>query len=183
LSEEAPEVPSTKQIWFTADSHFNHANIIKYCKRPYSSADEMDRDLVKRWNAKVKKDDIVWHLGDFCLGSKDKTKKIFKKLNGQINLVMGNHDRHSLSFYYSIGFNRVHDRPVVLKDFFVLSHAPLGWVSDSLPFANIFGHVHGSELYKTFTARSACVCVERWDYAPVLMDVLIAGMKKEEVDK
>ena len=181
LTEEA-EVTDMKNVWFTADSHFSHANIIKYCNRPYSDAASMNKDMVKRWNACVKKDDIVWHLGDFCLGNKKEIEKIFKQLHGNIRIVLGNHDRHNVKFYYDVGFSRVYDMPVMFNGFFVLSHVPLGWVRDNLPFANIFGHVHNSELYNTFTARSACVCVERWNYAPVLMSELVNGMMKKEKD-
>ena len=52
-------------IFFTSDTHFNHENIIKYCSRPYVDKNEMNEDLIKRWNSVVKENDIVFHLGDF----------------------------------------------------------------------------------------------------------------------
>ena len=179
LTEEVEKV-NAQHVWFISDTHFGHENIIKYCNRPYASAKEMDKDMVAKWNAKVKKNDIVWHLGDFSLGNKKDIEKVFKQLHGNKRIVLGNHDSHSMKFYYDIGFSKVYDRPVLFNGFFILSHAPLGWVNNDLPFANVFGHVHNSELYNTFTARSACVCVERWNYAPLLWSDILTGMQKEE---
>jgi len=52
--------------WFTADFHLGHANIIKYCERPFRNVLEMNRTIIKKHNERVKKDDIVYFLGDFC---------------------------------------------------------------------------------------------------------------------
>ena len=79
-------------IWITSDTHFNHYNIIEYCNRPFSNVDEMNKELIKRWNSVVKKNDKVWHLGDFFLGKKDDAADIISHLNGNIYLIKGNHD-------------------------------------------------------------------------------------------
>ena len=168
------------QHWLVSDTHFFHANIIKYCNRPFSSVDEMNEELVKRWNAVVGPNDIVHHLGDFCFGKKENVLEILPKLNGKIDIVLGNHDHHKIGFYYEAGFHRVYDRPIVLRNFFILSHAPLEWVSNDGPYANFYGHVHDSQVYKTTTARSCCMCVERWNYAPVRWEDAVEAMKKEE---
>ena len=170
----------TNRTFVVSDTHFYHENIIKYCDRPYANMLEMNEDLIAKWNAVVGKDDIVWHLGDFCFGSKDHIKEIVPRLNGRINLVLGNHDHHKIAFYYECGFNRVYDHPVVISNFFILSHEPLQWVPDNTPMCNIFGHVHQQQLYKTFTPRTACVCVERWNYTPVKLSDLINGMQIAE---
>lgn len=59
-------------IWFTADFHFGHSNIIRYCNRPFRNVEEMDRTILERLNASVKVNDILYFLGDFCIGSKAK---------------------------------------------------------------------------------------------------------------
>jgi calcineurin-like phosphoesterase family protein len=59
-------------IWFTADFHFGHNNIIRYCNRPFRSVEEMDQTILDRLNASVKANDILYFLGDFCIGSKAK---------------------------------------------------------------------------------------------------------------
>jgi calcineurin-like phosphoesterase family protein len=79
--------------FITADTHFSHAQIIQYCKRPFTSVQEMDEQLIRRWNRKVPQRAIVYHLGDFCFATKDRQEKIMKRLNGQIRLVRGNHDK------------------------------------------------------------------------------------------
>jgi calcineurin-like phosphoesterase family protein len=81
------------QTWFTADTHFGHANIIKYCDRPFDSVESMRIGLVERWNAVVAPDDRVLVLGDFALGRIDETLGVLPELNGTKHLVVGNHDR------------------------------------------------------------------------------------------
>ena len=70
------------KIFFISDTHFGHTNIIKYCNRPFNNTDEMDTALIKNWNAKVPKDGIVYHLGDFAWGSINYWEKIREQLNG-----------------------------------------------------------------------------------------------------
>ena len=158
-----------ENVWFTSDTHFNHANIIKYCNRPFASVEEMNEKLIENWNITVGKDDLVWCLGDFCLGydQKKHIPELVSKLNGRINLILGNHDHNSVKFYYDAGFNRVYDRKVIINDFVILTHAPLMFLNDNTPFFQVFGHVHDSELYPTFAKTGCCVCVERHDYKPI----------------
>lgn len=169
----------TSSTWVVSDTHFYHENIIKYCSRPYANAVEMNEDMIAKWNAVIGKDDIVWHLGDFAFGSKDHVKEIVSRLNGRINLVMGNHDHHKVSFYYESGFHRVYDHPVLVSNFFILSHEPVQWVKDGDVYANVFGHVHDQELYRDFTSNSFCACVERIGYAPIRWTDMIDKMREE----
>ena len=84
------------KIFFVSDTHFGHTNIIKYCNRPFNNTDEMDEALINNWNAKVPKDGIVYHLGDFAWGSINYWEKIREQLNGEIILIYGNHDEKYL---------------------------------------------------------------------------------------
>lgn len=79
-------------IFFTADTHFYHKNVIDYCNRPFSHLEEMNEKMIERWNVRVGPEDTVFHLGDFSFGSKAKTKIVLGRLNGSIYLVRGNHD-------------------------------------------------------------------------------------------
>lgn len=74
-------------------THFCHRNVIEYSKRPFSSIEEHDEILISNWNKCVKKNDIIYFLGDFCLANKEKTLEIRKRLNGQIFFIIGNHDK------------------------------------------------------------------------------------------
>lgn len=168
------------QHWLVSDTHFFHANILKYCNRPFKDVNDMNEELIKRWNAVVGPNDIVHHLGDFCFGKKENVMAVLPRLNGKIDIVLGNHDHHKIGFYYEAGFHRVYDRPVVVRNFFILSHAPMEWIANDGVYANFYGHVHDSQVYKTVTARSCCCCVERWNYTPIKWEDAVAAMKKEE---
>jgi calcineurin-like phosphoesterase family protein len=83
-----------RRIFFTGCTHFNHTNIIKYCQRPFQTVEEMNEVLIRNWNKKVSKDDIVYHIGDVALCcTADWVNLLFKNLNGEKCLVLGNHDR------------------------------------------------------------------------------------------
>src|SRR3972149_2927673 len=97
-------------IFFTSDTHFNHANIIKYCGRPFGSVDEMNREMITRWNAVVDPEDTVYHLGDFALGKVSEWPAIFRQLNGSKKiLIRGNHYR-SQRHMIELGFAEVHNK-------------------------------------------------------------------------
>jgi len=79
-------------IFFTSDHHFGHSNIIKYCSRPFVSVEEMNHEMIRRWNSVVKPEDTVYYLGDFSLVL-EPVRAIAPQLNGRKILIMGNHDR------------------------------------------------------------------------------------------
>jgi calcineurin-like phosphoesterase family protein len=87
------EVDELNNIFITADQHFGHENIIKFCNRPFKTTEEMDKMLIENWNKTVGSDDIIYHLGDFTLGNFKIAKDYFKQLNGKIQ-VLGNHWHH-----------------------------------------------------------------------------------------
>ena len=80
------------KIWFTSDTHFGHQNILRFCERPFVSVEEMDNTIIERWNLKVGKDDIVFHLGDFAFATNKRWQELISLLNGKIYLILGNHD-------------------------------------------------------------------------------------------
>ena len=185
--------------FLTSDTHFWHKNIIRYCNRPWHSGSNGDGELVvsdddvhnmtealvEKWNSVVGVDDVVWHLGDFAFFRRsqwERASELINRLNGEKVLVLGNHDRRiseHTSFWRDLGFSEVYDHPVVCNKFFVLSHEPLEFLSPNLPFCNIFGHVHDSEPWRTFTRNSCCVCVERWDYTPVRLETIKVEWERE----
>lgn len=79
--------------FFTADLHLGHANIIRYCHRPFADVTAMNRSLVERWNEAVTADDEVWILGDLCMGQISESLPLVGRLRGHKVLVAGNHDR------------------------------------------------------------------------------------------
>ena len=154
-------------IYFTADTHFGSDALRRYENRPFADTEEMDRELIRRWNARVGQEDTVYHLGD--LGGEGHEREILSALQGTKYLIKGNHDRQTNSYYRSAGFAEVYDMPVIFRDFWILSHAPL-YVCENMPYANLFGHVHASPLYRDFSRQHCCVSVERTGYAPIRLE-------------
>lgn len=161
------------KTFFIADTHFNHDRIIPICKRPFSNVDEMNNKLIENWNSVVCDDDTVWILGDyFYFPNPIKSfvpiaicRDITTKLNGIKNLIIGNHDTQDIEYYKSCGFNFVSPYPIILNNFYILSHEPLQ-LTETTPYFNVYGHVHNDEKYKD-TETSKCVSVERIDYKPI----------------
>ena len=81
-------------IYYTSDLHLCHENIIRLCNRPYKTIEEMNEDLINRWNKKVKPNDVVYVLGDFFFKQQDSkyVSSVLKRLNGEKILIKGNHD-------------------------------------------------------------------------------------------
>lgn len=155
--------------WFTSDSHHFHSNILNYCDRPYDTIEEMDEDLIRRWNGVVKEDDTVFHLGDFCFGD---IKKYTSRLNGNIILVKGNHDDKSESIidhivikYFGLDINLIHDYREGSLDYDLI----------------LCGHLH--ELWKIKRLPGVTIVnvgVDVWDYTPVNMKSIIKFIKKNK---
>ena len=55
-------------IYFTADTHFGHYNVIRFCDRPFASAEEMDEAMIQNWNDRVTGNDTVYILGQHQCG-------------------------------------------------------------------------------------------------------------------
>lgn len=157
-------------IYFIADTHFSEESIIRYENRPFRNIMEMDKKLITRWNKVVSEEDFVYVLGDF--GATNQEDSVLKQLKGTKLLVKGNHDTNSNYYYRKVGFQEVYDYPIIIKNFWILSHEPL-YVNENMPYANIFGHVHNSPIIKTFSKQHYCVSVERINYAPISFDEII----------
>lgn len=148
-----------------ADTHFGHFNIIKYCNRPFTSVEEMNEEMIRRWNAVVTPDDLVYHLGDFALGPADYVREYRTKLNGYIEMVMGNHDHRSIGFWNKIGI-AAHKRPITVDDI-IFSHAPI--MHPDLP--NVHGHTHNFNT--NIAGIHVCVSVEQINYTPISLDKIM----------
>lgn len=167
-------------LYFIADTHFSEENIIQYENRPFENAGQMNEELIKRWNHVVKEEDEVYLLGD--IGAEHQEAAIINQLTGRKYLVKGNHDRMSNQYYRDAGFTEVYDCPVIIKNFWILSHEPL-YVNTNMPYANLFGHVHNSPIIKTFSNHHYCVSVERINYTPVSLDeIMLKIQKNKELD-
>ena len=133
-------------LFFTSDTHFNHANIIRFCSRPFETVEEMNEQLILRWNEVVAPDDTVFHLGDFALGGSAVWTKVLDRLNGKIHLIMGNHDLKNLRQGFMGRFEEVTMQRYIQvgKVSLYLNHHPFlcfeGGQRDNC--WQLFGHVH-----------------------------------------
>lgn len=147
------------KTFIISDTHFHHKNIIEYSGRPFKSIDEMDSEIIKRWNNKISKDDLVIHLGDFGLGNDKELKSTRDKLNGTIILLRGNHDHKSVR---KAGFMII--KGTLEIDNFILSHNPLA--KDKIPngFVNVHGHIHERE-----SPTGINISIEHTNYEPITL--------------
>ena len=133
-------------IFYIADWHYNHANILSYDNRPFKTVEEMDAALVERWNATVTSADTVYVLGDMFWGGETKAVPVLDSLNGKKILIKGNHDRckntefrkrfDQISGYLEITDG---DRHVVL------CHYPMPCFKNHFHgWYHLYGHVHNS---------------------------------------
>lgn len=156
------------KVFITADTHFGDGNIIRYEKRPFSSIQCMDKQMIASWNSVVNKEDRVFHLGDVGVYPRLKMQNIIKQLNGTKILIMGNHDNYlTLKEWMECGFDEVYNYPIIYQEFIIMQHQPPQYINFAMPFFYLYGHVHGTKMYETITRQSACVSVERWNYTPV----------------
>ena len=129
-------------------THFNHENIIRFCKRPFKDVNHMNEEIIKRWNNVVKPDDIVFHLGDFAWGGSDVWSKTLNRLNGHIYLIEGNHDEKNLRQGYYSKFEHVaYQMHIYIEGQSIyLNHYPFlcfaGTYRGEEATWQLFGHVH-----------------------------------------
>ena len=80
-------------IYYIADMHFGHKNVLRFDNRPFAEADLMDEVLIHNWNERVTDEDTVYVLGDAFWKNEENSVKIIQRLNGHKHLIRGNHDR------------------------------------------------------------------------------------------
>ena len=134
-------IEDNKKVFYIADTHFGHANIIKHCNRPFESADEMDNTLIDNWNNVVGKDDIVIVVGDFAFKGATHTEYL-AKLNGKIYLVRGNHDKSAYGFEKAVDMMKIKHKGNTI----VLCHYPMcEWDGFFRNTVHFYGHIHNAK--------------------------------------
>ena len=160
------------ELFFTSDLHFGHANIIKYCERPFKDVYHMNEELIKKWNERVKPNDMVYVLGDFYFSKSKKGNGLQHpfdyyddRLNGNKVFVLGNHESS----------NKINSKiKGILVEFggkeIWCCHRP----EDSNNFypLNFVGHVHKKWVWKIdkkfgYDSFLINVGTDVWNYAPV----------------
>lgn len=144
------------KVFFTSDTHFYHTNIIDFCKRPFKEIEEMNETLIANWNKTVGPNDIIFHLGDFCLGDSEKWNRILDRLNGNIYLILGNHDLRNFKKSYEERFKSVTMQMniEIQNQKICLNHYPFLCYDGSYNGDwQLFGHVHTNKNNTSNDAR------------------------------
>lgn len=168
-------------IYFIGDTHFLCKDILRYENRPFKSEIDMTEALIENWNKVVNDKDTVFHLGDFSEGMESDQREICSRLAGRKILIKGNHDTLSIRQYMKLGFDEVYNYPIILDNFWILSHEPL-YINMNMPYANIFAHVHSNPQYTDYSSHSICVSVERdhMRYTPISFDSVKSLLNKSK---
>lgn len=160
-------------IWFTSDNHFGHARIIELAKRPFASLEGMDEAMITRWNNRVSKGDLVYHLGDFAFADHN---PYLDRLNGHKILIKGNHD-HSNRVKAAKGWQSVHEllhinidgQPIVL-----CHYAMRVWKKSGHGAIHLYGHSHGNLIGDS---QSVDVGVDKWNFEPITLEEIKGFLK------
>jgi len=183
-------------VFLTSDTHFGHAGVCHFTRedgvtklRPWNDPDEMDEEMIRRWNDRVRPSDKVYHLGDVVINRR--ALKTLSRLNGDKVLIRGNHDIFRDEEYREY-FREL--RAYHVMNGMILSHIPVHEASLGRFGVNIHGHLHatrvkkvrgvdvktGTMLYSNeIDTRYHCVCVEQTDYTPMLFEDVIKRIEAE----
>lgn len=166
-------------IYYTSDEHFFHEHSINLCNRKYRTVEEMNTDIINKWNAKVQPDDDVYILGDmfFRYTNIQQVKDILKSLNGKKHLIKGNHDK----FLNQIRWQDYFESFDLYKEIddqgrmVVLFHYPIeewnGYYRNSYM---LYGHVHENMYDIKHHPRKFNVGVDVNDFEPKTLNELIS---------
>jgi len=183
-------------VFLVSDTHFGHAGVCRFVHpdnpevklRPWTDPAEMDEEMIRRWNERVRPTDKVYHLGDVVINRR--ALKTMARLNGDKVLIRGNHDIFPDEEYRQY-FRELRAYHVMAG--MILSHIPIHEDSLGRFGVNIHGHLHGSRVMRTaqtsqeFAERGSkwidpryhCVCVEQTDFAPILFEDVIDRIRAE----
>jgi len=182
-------------VYFIADLHLFHKNIILYEDRPFGDFTrfggiekgfmpsemrldlekelsvailEMNETIITNWNKTVNDADKIFVLGDVGFPLRRKVaEELIPSLHGSKILVMGNHDRgHSVKWWMEVGFKEVSKYPIIYSQFYILSHEPVNDIETTM-FTNIHGHIHGRKREGNHYIN---VGVEHTNYFPISFD-------------
>lgn len=181
-------------VYFTSDLHFCHDKDFVWQVRGFESIDEMNAEIVRKWNELVYPDDDVYVLGDLTLGNVEEGLKLIAKLNGYLHIIRGNHDTDTKANRYlelpnvvSVEFATVYKYK---KAIFWLSHYPTITANydDDKPWAKhlvcLFGHTHQEQPFYNDNPYMFNVGMDAHNCTPISIEKIIETIrnKKQELN-
>lgn len=169
-------------VYFIADLHIGHYNVIRLNNRPFSDLEEMHNCIITNWNSRVKPNDEVYIIGDVAYRSQIDIVKFLNNLNGIKYLIVGNHDRRNLKNpAFRACFKEICDMKTVNVSGtpIVLCHYPLGeWDGYYRGAYHIHGHIHNNTNIKVYKylkdeSRALNAGVDIIHYTPATFEELI----------
>jgi calcineurin-like phosphoesterase family protein len=184
-------------IYLTSDCHFDHANIIVYCGRPFlkegdiipgtqqwvndkvkkDRANWMNETIIERWNKTVKNTDIVYNLGDFCYCRGGRTAEYWeRRLNGKIIHIAGNHDKNNgIKTLVQSAILEFGERQ------FLVQHIPPTMYQEIPDFVDavLCGHVH--EKWKHAFIKDVPIInvgLDQWEFTPIKINLVLKYLGK-----
>lgn len=184
-------------LYYTSDLHLGNNNIIEHEDRPYKTVEEMDRALIANWNSRVKPEDDIYVLGDFCFKGATRAIEYLNQLKGHVHLIRGNHDNfmNQKTFKDFIEFKRyeyfmakgplyLHSPKLGSEGHYahlkdgehevILCHYPiLYWENMEHGSIHLYGHAHSYRDCSKMAPNSYNVGVDVNNYMPVTLEELM----------
>jgi calcineurin-like phosphoesterase family protein len=193
-----------QQLWFTSDTHYNHANICSTTTqwkdpvtcRDFKSLDEMNDTLVNNINAEVGQDDILFHLGDWSFGGFEQIEAFRNRIVCKnIHIITGNHDHHiernkegcqshfsSVNKYLHLTVKRNVGTPLVSSELFVLMHFPIAsWDQMANGAIHLHGHVHLPMASRIGPGKMMDVGVDGNGLRPISVSEIATRMRRQPI--
>ena len=169
------------KIFYISDLHLCHKNIMDFCERPYNTVEEMNEDIIEKWNSVVTPNDVVRILGDIAFPKSqediEQVIKLVKRLNGNKTLIIGNHDHKLLKDERFIRLFSSIENYMMVKDNgrkVILFHYPIeewdGFYKGSI---HLYGHVHNNDVGLKDIKNRYNVSADVIGFTPRTLDELI----------
>lgn len=179
-----------KKILITSDTHLCHIQPFLFEPRGFSSIEEHDAAIVENWNAEVRPEDEVWHLGDMVMSDPKAGVEYVRQLNGHINLILGNHDGTTKQALYrdlpNVTIRGYADVLRYCKYNFFLSHYPMltGNYDAEKPLRarviSLCGHSHTQDRWANWDSGLIYHCeLDAHNNKPILLDQIIEEIKEK----
>ena len=180
-------------IFVVSDLHLGHSKDFIYGARGFENVEDMNTEIIRRWNRVVGEEDDVFVLGDLVMGSLENVQ-LLEELNGRIHIVRGNHDTDTRWDFYQELPNVVEVGSSIYFSYdgykFYLSHYPtITTRADAGKplkkcLVNLCGHTHTKDPFEDWGIGMIYHCeVDAHDCAPVRLEDIIADLKQKMSDR